>query len=307
MTKKKAIPESARAISPKLIELSETLPEPENYFVGQTDTTAILPKNILLFHRDTLCPEHRDDNVHNRYVLFCCLKTSGTLFINEQILELSEGHAILIFPHQFHHYILPKEPTHWLFITFEMPETHWLDPLQNRIFPILQSTESILLDMLEQYAKKEETSRSHTLTHTLGYLLAHLIQTNEGKQDDRQNDPSVPQNRAILIMQKVNRYIYANLDQNLCIDTLAAEVGVSASHLRLLVRTQIGLGLGHYITRIRINHAQQLLEETDLSIKHIAIDCGFNSSQSFARAFRRATGIAPFEFRKNGNGHGLRS
>lgn len=62
------------------------------------------------------------------------------------------------------------------------------------------------------------------------------------------------------------------------------------------------MGLGHYINRIRINHAQQLLVESDLPIKHIAIDCGFNSSQSFVRAFRRATGIAPHQLRKNGNG-----
>lgn len=301
MTAKPDAHDALRAVLSELIDRSESLPEPDNYYAGRTDTTAVLPKNILLFHRDTLSPAHRDDNVHNRYVLFCCLKTPGTLFINEQIMDLPEGHATLIPPHQFHHYILPKKPTHWLFITFELPETQWLVPLQNRIFTIVPSVEKILIRLLKTYSEEEPSRLSHSLTHTLGYLLAHLIQTDAGKQNDPSDLPSAPQSRAVLILQKVNRFIYSNLDKNLCIDTLAEEVGVSASHLRLLVRTQIGMGLGHYINRIRINHAQRLLEETDLPVKHIAIDCGFNSSQSFARAFRRATGIAPFQFRKNGN------
>ncbi|QHI69290.1 helix-turn-helix transcriptional regulator [Tichowtungia aerotolerans] len=300
MITRRNLPEMPQRVSPELIERSAKLPEPDNYYAGQSDTTAVLPKNILLFHRDTLSPAHRDTNVHNRYVLFCCLKTPGTLFVNEQMLELPEGHATLIFPHQFHHYILPKEPTHWLFITFELPETQWLSPLQNRVFSISPETESILFQLLETYSSEKIVRHSHILTHTLGYLLANLIQTDKGNQDESLQH-TAPKSRAVLIIQKINRFIYANLDQNLNIDTLAANVGVSASHLRLLVRSRIGIGLGHYINRIRINHAEQLLAETDLPIKHIAIDCGFNSSQSFARAFRRATGVAPHQFRRNGN------
>jgi AraC-like DNA-binding protein len=299
MTKTKPATKAAGSTFTKLVSLSEAILEPGNYYIGETDSSAVLPKNILLFNRETLSPEHRNDNVHNRYVLFCNLKTAGTLFINENILEIPEGHATLIFPHQFHHYILPKEPINWLFITFELPETQWLIPLQNRKFPILPSTENILIRLLEIYSLRDISRQSHTLTHTLGYLLAHLIQSTAGKQDDPQDHFGAPKSRAVLIMQKINRFIYANLDKNFCIDTLAAEVGVSASHLRLLVRTQIGIGLGHYINRIRINHAQGLLKESNLPIKHIAINCGFNSSQSFSRAFRAMTGAAPLEFRKS--------
>ena len=54
MIKKEAIPESTSAILSKLVEHSAELPVPENYFIGKSDETAVLPKNILLFHRDTL-------------------------------------------------------------------------------------------------------------------------------------------------------------------------------------------------------------------------------------------------------------
>lgn len=299
MIKVKDVPQSAEVMLPQLVKLSASLQEPENYYVGRTDGAAVLPRNILLFHRDSLSGAHRDDNVHNRYVLLCCLETSGTLFINGQMVEVRRGHAVLIFPHQIHHFIIPTEPINWLFITFELPETRWLDPLRERLCPIRPVTQDILCDLLETYARKG-LRKSHRLTHALGHLLAHLIYTGSGKKNDLQNQPPVVHSRAVGILQEVNRFIYANLDKHFSIDALAEEVGVSASHLRLLIRTQIGMGLGHYINRIRINHAQRLLRETDQPIKRIAFDCGFNSSQSFARAFRRAAGVAPHWYRKHG-------
>jgi transcriptional regulator GlxA family with amidase domain len=48
-----------------------------------------------------------------------------------------------------------------------------------------------------------------------------------------------------------------------------------------------------------MNRAQGLITGTDMSIKEIAYECGFNSSQSFARAFRRATGQPPQQYRKS--------
>ena len=300
MIKVEDVPQSAESMLPQLINLSASLQEPDDYYVGRTNNTAVLPRSILLFHRDSLTGAHRDDNVHNRYVLLCCLGTSGTMFIDGQMVELQSGHAILIFPHQMHYFIIPTQPINWLFITFELPKSEWLDPLRERLCPILPATEKILCSLLETYAQKALSRKSHSLTHSLGYLLAHLIETNQGQQDDQQDKPAVLHSRSVKIFQEVNQFIYANLGEAFSIETLAEEVGVSASHLRLLVRTQIGMGLGHYINRIRINHAQRLLQDSDLPIKRIAFDCGFNSSQSFARAFRRATGVAPHRYRKHG-------
>lgn len=305
MIKLEDVPQSEKSILPQLIQRSASLPKPDNYFVARTNSTAVLPFSILLFHRDSLSGAHRGDNVHNRYVLLCCLKTSGTVFIDGQLVEIESGQILLIYPHQFHHFIIPTEPINWLFITFELPKSAWLDPLRERLCPILPPTEIILSRMLEIYAQKAVSRKSHSLTHTLGYLLAHLIETNQGQQQvDLSEQTASLRSRSVKILQEVNRFIYANLSENFSIDTLAAEIGVSASHLRLLVRTQIGMGLGHYINRIRINHAQRLLQDSELPIKRIAFDCGFNSSQSFARAFRRATGVAPTRYRKHGFGDG---
>lgn len=300
MIKKDGLLESEESILPQLMKLSGSLPKPDNYHMGQSETTAVLPRNILLFSRDSLSRGHRDESSHNRHVLLFNLETAGTLFIDEQTVQMQAGQAVLIFPYQMHHFIIPSQPINWLFISFELPETYWLDPLRKRICPILPFTEKILYRLIETYSSEGISRQSHSLTHSLGHLLAHLIQVQMGQQPDLRRPPAVLHSQALKVLEKVNRFIYANIGENFCIDTLAAEVGVSASHLRLIVRTEIGMGLGHYISRIRLNHAQRLLQETDQPIKSICFDCGFNSSQSFARAFRRATGVAPHHYRKHG-------
>jgi transcriptional regulator GlxA family with amidase domain len=54
----------------------------------------------------------------------------------------------------------------------------------------------------------------------------------------------------------------------------------------------------HEILRVRINHAQKLLETTMLSVTDIAVQSGFASLNHFFRVFHGRTGVTPRAFRK---------
>jgi transcriptional regulator GlxA family with amidase domain len=54
----------------------------------------------------------------------------------------------------------------------------------------------------------------------------------------------------------------------------------------------------HEILRVRINHAQKLLETTMLSVTDIAVQSGFASLNHFFRVFHGRTGVTPRTFRK---------
>jgi AraC-like DNA-binding protein len=56
----------------------------------------------------------------------------------------------------------------------------------------------------------------------------------------------------------------------------------------------------HYLTRFRVTRAADLLRLSDDSIKEIAANVGYDSEAAFNHAFKRAYGVAPGMYRKQG-------
>lgn len=83
----------------------------------------------------------------------------------------------------------------------------------------------------------------------------------------------------------------------LLVGPMARQMGVCANHLTQLFKHQFGCGVREYIQRERIGRACELLRETRLQVKSIAIECGFPDLQYFNKIIRRATGVSPTEYR----------
>lgn len=83
------------------------------------------------------------------------------------------------------------------------------------------------------------------------------------------------------------------------IHDLALECNLSESHLQHLFKQGTGLGLGHLLTEQRMQLASDFLAHTNLSIKEIAFNVGYEHSSSFTRAFERHFRQAPSCYRQN--------
>ncbi len=81
---------------------------------------------------------------------------------------------------------------------------------------------------------------------------------------------------------------------------LAALCGISVRHLHRQFLALTGATVADYIENARIEQAKRLLCARDHTIKTIAQVCGFAHANSFARAFRRSTGLTPLAFRQRG-------
>jgi AraC-like DNA-binding protein len=89
------------------------------------------------------------------------------------------------------------------------------------------------------------------------------------------------------------------------LERLAGESGISRARLAQLFRRQVGSSIHKALIKVRVEHAQILLKDSDLSISEIAGDCGFATSQHFARIFRQSTGATAAEYRRELLGVGL--
>lgn len=97
--------------------------------------------------------------------------------------------------------------------------------------------------------------------------------------------------------RQVIDYVNGN-DGSATIGDLVSLTGYSERHLTRAFKETTGQTIHEYITEVRLKRAVELLSDTDLMVKDIAVRLGFGSSGSFCAAFARETGESPGEFRR---------
>lgn len=93
-------------------------------------------------------------------------------------------------------------------------------------------------------------------------------------------------------------YIDADLRADLSLKTLANHLNVNASYLSALFSEEMGISLTNYVTQCRIEHAKKLLTHSNLSVKNIALQCGFSDIHYFSRQFKKYTEMSPKIYRE---------
>jgi LacI family transcriptional regulator len=93
------------------------------------------------------------------------------------------------------------------------------------------------------------------------------------------------------------RFIHENACKRIQIDDVVRRVGVSRSTLKSRFRAVMGCSIHAEIQRIRLERAKQLIADTDLPLKQIALQAGFQYVQYLTRLFRSRVGLTPAKFR----------
>lgn len=78
---------------------------------------------------------------------------------------------------------------------------------------------------------------------------------------------------------------------------LARRAGMSTRNFVRVFTRETGEPPAHYVQRVRVERARQLLEREGLSIDEVADACGFGSTETLRRRFQHSVGVAPSEYR----------
>ncbi|MFW5830379.1 MAG: helix-turn-helix domain-containing protein [Planctomycetota bacterium] len=93
-------------------------------------------------------------------------------------------------------------------------------------------------------------------------------------------------------------YMESNYQQDIGVESLAEQVGLSASHLHARFREFVGMSPHKYLNQIRMRAARLRLVTSVKSISVIAVEVGFANTESFCRAFRRQFNTTAAAYRK---------
>ena len=95
-------------------------------------------------------------------------------------------------------------------------------------------------------------------------------------------------------------YISEHTNKNLSLEEVARVAHLSKFHFHRIFKLFTGETIADFTRRIRLEKAANLLYfNPEQSITAIAFDCGFSSSQNFAKQFSRYFGLSPTYFRQN--------
>ncbi|MGF6488938.1 helix-turn-helix domain-containing protein [Pseudomonas frederiksbergensis] len=91
--------------------------------------------------------------------------------------------------------------------------------------------------------------------------------------------------------------ILDHLGETLEVTELARACALSRSHFSRAFKCSTGLSPQDWIRRQRIARAKQLIQNTDLTLTQISLECGFCDQAHFSHIFTRSEGVSPFAWR----------
>jgi signal transduction histidine kinase/DNA-binding LacI/PurR family transcriptional regulator/DNA-binding response OmpR family regulator len=101
------------------------------------------------------------------------------------------------------------------------------------------------------------------------------------------------------LVRKAMAYLHEHCSESVSLETAARYVGMDKSYLARCFRREMGVTLGTYLNRYRVNQAKALLEVDGKSVTEVAMEVGFSSGAYFSRVFRREVGMPPSKYRQS--------
>ena len=98
---------------------------------------------------------------------------------------------------------------------------------------------------------------------------------------------------------EVLRYIGTHYMDFLQTPDLARMMHMNRNNFSMAFRKEFGVSPKEHLTNTRIENAKKLLLTTDLTIKEIALQCGFRDDFFFYRIFKKYIGQTPVQYREN--------
>lgn len=116
------------------------------------------------------------------------------------------------------------------------------------------------------------------------YQVANLVFDGQKYHDDPQ----------VLTAQ---HWLERNYQEDISVEALAADRGMSPRNFSRRFKQATGDSPSHYLQRVRLEMAKELLKTTDLQISSVAYDVGYNDGNYFSRVFKSHEGCLPHQFR----------
>lgn len=93
------------------------------------------------------------------------------------------------------------------------------------------------------------------------------------------------------------KFIEGNIEKSITLRDMANAVNMSQYHFCRLFKKACGYSPYEYLLMVRIDKAKYLLKNTDIPIKNVAQQVGYQNASTFSSVFTTKVGLSPRAFR----------
>ena len=251
-------------------------------------------------------PVHWHDELEIIYVKsgFLTVSISGESYIGKP------GDAFVVSPGNLH--LMGSDTGAVDYYTFLFPlknlsfraddllEDKLLEPLNSghlMINPRINDTAKELCEQLiEVYAAKNDESESQlTAQIKTKIILLQFILEMWKKGFIIENDTS---GRNTVEKEMVS-YIQQNYTGKISLKEFGEQFHLSEKYISRYFKEHFHITLSQYVTYLRLEHAKQLLQDTDIPVTEVAMQSGYQNVSYFIRSFKKTYEISPLKYRNN--------
>lgn len=186
------------------------------------------------------------------------------------------------------------------FRTDDMLDEKLLEPLNSghlMICPRVNDTAKELCEQLIKIyeAKNDESESKITTQVRTKIILLQFILEMWKKGFVIENDTS---GRNIVEKEMVS-YIQQNFTGKISLREFGEQFHLSEKYISRYFKEHFHITLSQYVTYLRLEHAKQLLQDTDIPVTDVAMQSGYQNVSYFIRSFQKAYAVSPLKYRKN--------
>lgn len=235
---------------------------------------------------------------HDYYEMQYVRSGHATQIVNGVSYELGPGSMALLSPVEFHCFenVDPDDPLKIISIRFSdliLPRNIRGDIYeQSRTMVSYSEQAEALFQRLHEEFCSDRYGRDTYITAGIMQLCIIILR-------DFVNQPASDEAVCHTPIQQALLYVRSHYRSSITVEDVANIVRLTPNYFSEYFKKQTGIKFSSYVQKLRLEFAVGLLKMSDVSIKQVAEESGFNSAAYFSNAFKDSFGVSPEQFRKN--------
>jgi YesN/AraC family two-component response regulator len=131
----------------------------------------------------------------------------------------------------------------------------------------------------------------------IGWFKRFVGQASDDHSDPEQGTGAHPHH-----VDRILHIMESNVAADISLSSVAESLGLNPAYVSRLFKQATGQTFMEYMTAIRIEKSKLLLVRTELKIREVGRQVGYNQDYYFIRLFKDHTGVTPGEYRKKMRG-----